>query len=386
MGRDGCAEQTRSTGKFEEKFGLRNMKSLRKIAVLAVATMLCAPDAWLGAQASAQTPASAPPSASPRTLPQTGAPAKIVIPVNQVIVPVTVKDRAGNIIADLHRDEFRIFEDKVEQRISAFTAEAYPLSMVVLLDNDLKSKDAEQVAASLRSVIAGMSASDEAFICKFDQFFHPGKGFTTDQDKLMTELKRTALDEEPSVASPSPAISDGPTINGHSAMGDAPSIAGATNNIKGQPTKALDDAVYEAAQLLKDRGRDRRKLIILISDGVNGTKFNKNKYENVVKDLLKYEVSVYSVAVSSAYFNRKFSHLIEYAHATGGDVYFAAKRETMEELYSRIAEQARNEYTLAYSPSGTDRSAEYHAIEVRVERAGLNVTAREGYFAGGVPH
>jgi VWFA-related protein len=257
--------------------------------------------------------------------------------------------------------------------------------MIVLIDNDLKSKDAEQVAASLRSVLAGMSPDDEAFICKFDQFFHPGKGFTKDQDKLLTELKRTSLDEEPSVAPPAPALNNGPSINGHAAGSDAPNIAGATMNLKGQPTKALDDAVYESTQLLKDRGRDRRKMILLISDGVNGAKFNKNKYDNVVKDLLRYEVSVYSVAVRSAYFNRKFSRLEDYAHATGGDIYFAAKRETMEELYSRIAEEARNEYTLAYQPSGTDRSAEYHAIEVRVERPNLNVTAREGYFAGGVP-
>jgi VWFA-related protein len=256
----------------------------------------------------------------------------------------------------------------------------------VLIDNDLKSKDADKVTASLRSVIAGLSADDEAFVCKFDQFFHPGKGFTKDQDKLLTELKRTSLDEEPSVAPPSAAINNGPTINGHAAGSDAPSVAGATMNIKGQPTKTLDDAVYESAQLLKDRGRDRRKMILLISDGVNGAKFNKNKYDNVVKDLLRYEVSVYSVAVSSAFFDRKFSRLVDYAHATGGDVYFAEKRETMEELYSRIAEQARNEYTLAYQPSGTDRGAEYHSIEVRVERPKLDVTAREGYFASGVPH
>jgi VWFA-related protein len=295
-----------------------------------------------------------------------------------------VKDRAGNLVPDLHRDEFRIFEDKVEQKISFFSAEAFPLSIVVLVDNDLKSKDAEQVSESLRSVIAGMSVDDEAFICRFDQFFHPGRGFTKDQDRLLTELKRTSLDEQPSVAPPSAPLNNGPSINGHSATSDAPNIAGATANIKGQPTKALDDAVYESTQLLKDRGRDRRKVILLISDGVNGAKFNKNKYDNVVKDLLRYEVSVYSVAVSSAFFNRKFSRLVDYAHATGGDVYFAAKRETMEELYARIAEQARNEYTLAYSPAGTDRGAEYHSIEIRVERPGLNVTAREGYYTSGV--
>jgi VWFA-related protein len=365
------------------------MKSLRKIVVLGIALIVAEPGAWLEAQAPAQTPGSPSPTSpsNPQQPPAGTAQAgqsRISVQTNQVLVPVTVKDRSGNLVPDLHREDVRIFEDKVEQKISFFSAEAFPLSIVVLVDNDLKSKDSEQVSESLRSVIAGMSADDEAFICRFDQFFHPGKGFTKDQDRLLTELKRTSLDEQPSVAPPSAPLNNGPSINGHSATSDAPNIAGATANIKGQPTKALDDAVYESTQLLKDRGRDRRKVILLISDGVNGAKFNKNKYDNVVKDLLRYEVSVYSVAVSSAFFNRKFSRLVDYAHATGGDVYFAAKRDTMEELYARIAEQARNEYTLAYSPAGTDRGAEYHSIEIRVERPGLNVTAREGYYTSGV--
>src|SRR5258708_39923727 len=88
--------------------------------------------------------------------------------------------------------------------------------MVLLIDNDLKSKDARQVSDSLRSVVAGLSVNDEAFVCRFDQFFHEGKGFITDQDKLLTELKRTRLDEEPSVGPSSPAIANGPSINGRS--------------------------------------------------------------------------------------------------------------------------------------------------------------------------
>ena len=310
---------------------------------------------------------------------------RIGISVNQVIVPVTVKDGSGRLVPDLGKDEFRIFEDKVEQRIAYFSNEAFPLSMVVLIDNDLKVKDAEEVAASLRSILAGMSIADEAYICRFDQFFHEGKGFTSDQDRLLTELKRTELDTEPSVAPPAPAMNNGPTINGHSATSDAPSIAAGVANIKGQSTKALDDAVYSAAQLLKDRGRERRKIIFLISDGANGTRTNTHSYADTVKELLRYGVSVYSVAVSSAYFERRFSRLVDYAHDSGGDVYFAAKRSTMEELYSRVTEEARNQYTLAYSPSGTNRAADYHSIEVRVKREGLTVDTREGYYAGAAP-
>jgi hypothetical protein len=52
----------------------------------------------------------------------------------------------------------------------------------------------------------------------------------------------------------------------------------------------------------------------------------------------------------------------------------------MEEDYSHILEESRNRYTLAYSPHGTDRSKEFHEIEVKVARAGLKVLARDGYF------
>lgn len=309
---------------------------------------------------------------------------KLVFKVSEVVVPVIVKDGGGRLVPDLRKEDFRILEDNVEQRITSFKAEAVPLSMVVLVDNDLKSKDADQVASSLDSIVAGLSTSDETFVCRFDQFFHQGHGFITDQDKLLTELKRTRLDEEPSVAPPGQPINEGPTINGHAANSDAPNISGTTLVIKGQPTKALDDAVYAAAQLLKDRGRDRRKVIMLITDGVNAPKFNTNNYDTTIKELLRYEIAVYGIGVGTAYFNRKFERLAKYTHDSGGDVYYGLKGRAMEELYSRVTEEARNQYTLAYNPAGTDRGVEYHAIEVRVRREGLTILAREGYYAGGV--
>jgi Ca-activated chloride channel homolog len=351
--------------------------------------LLAAPLIQLLAQEPQQETAPPTPRQNPDVPPQQNRQGKIIIPVNQVIVPVTVKDRSGKLVPDLRRDEFRIFEDNVEQKIVYFGADPTPISMVLLIDNDLGSKDARQVSESLLSVVAGLSVSlnDEAFVCRFDQFFHEGKGFTTDQDKLLTELKRTRLDEEPSVGPSSAAIANSPSINGHSATGDAPNIAGATINLKSQPTKALDDAVYAAAQLLKDRDpeRQRRKIIFLISDGVNGPKSNVNNYDTVLKDLLRYNISVYGVGVGSAYFERRFERLSKYAHDTGGDVYYGLKSRAMEELYGRVTEEARNQYTLAYAPSGTDRAAEYHSIEVRVRREGLTILTREGYYAGATP-
>ncbi|HYL85266.1 MAG TPA: VWA domain-containing protein [Candidatus Angelobacter sp.] len=362
------------------------MKSLRKSAALVALVLLALALAALLArtpQLGAATPAQ---QQNPPAKPQQPPPVDIKKTVIQVVVPVIVKDGGGQLVPDLHKEDFRIFEDNVEQRIAAFSAEAYPLSMVVLVDNDLKSKDAEQVTGSLRAVVAGMAAGDEAFVCRFDQFFHPGKGFFTDQDKLLTELKRTRLDEEPSVASPSGPLSETPVINGHSATGDSPNVAGTTMIIKGQSTKALDDAVYAASQLLKDRDPDRkrRKIILLISDGVNNPKVNTNNYDTTIKEVLRNDIAVYGIGVGAAYFNRRFERLAKYAHDSGGDVYYGMKSRAMEEFYSRVTEEARNQYTLAYNPTGTDRGVEHHSIEVRVKREGLNILTREGYYVAGV--
>jgi len=360
------------------------MKSPRKSTLVAAILSLTAAALPFAAQQRPVAGGAAPAApSSPQAL--QASETRIRIPVNQVIVPVTVKDGDGRLVPDLHPDEFRIFEDNVEQRVAFFRAEAIPISMVLLIDNDLKSKDSKQVADSLRAIVAGLSLGDETFVCRFDQYFHPGKGFTSDQDKLLTELKRTRLDEEPSVGPASPAVNNGPSINGHSATGDAPNITGGLTVIKGQPTKALDDAVYEAAQLLKDRDRERRKIIFLISDGVNNPKFNTNNYDTTLKELLRYNISVYGVAIGRSILDHWFERLAKYARDTGGDVYYASKSRAMEELYARITEEARNQYTLAYAPAGTDRAAEYHTIEVRVRREGLTILARQGYYAGGTP-
>lgn len=376
------------------------MKSLRKIALSAGMALLTlalsytplrarAQQAWTPQQSSAAPaqPQTTPQTQKPQTSPppaQQQQPPGIIARVNQVIVPVTVKDGAGRLVPDLRRDEFRIFEDDVEQRIVSFSAEAVPLSLVLLIDNDLKRSDARAVAESLDSIIAGLSATDEAFVCRFDTYVHEGHGFTSDQDKLLTELKRTRLDEQTDAGPSSTPIVESPTINGHSATGDAPKTPETTVMIQGQSNVALDDAVYAAAQLLKDRDPDRkrRKMILLISDGSNNLKVNTNKYDAVIKDLLRYDISVYGVGVGAAVFNRRFERLAKYAKDSGGDAYYGLKSRTMEELYSRVTEEARNQYTLVYSPAGTDPGKDYHSIEVRVKRPGLNILTREGYYTG----
>ena len=84
---------------------------------------------------------------------------KIKVNSDLVILPVTAKNQFGDLVPDLEESDFRVFDENVEQSIDVFTAEAFPLSMVILIDNDLKDKDAEKVQASLDAIIGGMSGS-----------------------------------------------------------------------------------------------------------------------------------------------------------------------------------------------------------------------------------
>jgi VWFA-related protein len=321
-----------------------------------------------------------------QTLPQSAgslneAQAKIRVSSNLVVLPVTVKDQNGNLVPELQKREFRVFDDNVEQSIDVFTAEAFPLSLVVLIDDDLKSNDAEQLVQSLRAVVAGISASDEAMICRFDLKFYPGEGFTGDPDSLMAELKKAQEVSGPSTTGPVPFVT-GPSSHAPG-VGEPPQAAG--TNLGSRPTKALDDAIYSAAQLLQVRDRGRRKIILVISDGINGQKFNNHTYEETLAVLLNENISVYSVAVGSASLQRKFARLSDYASNSGGDISYARKSQALEKLYSQITEQARHEYTLAYVPRGNNRRSDYHFVEVRTTQQGLHVKTRQGYYTTPVP-
>jgi len=124
------------------------MKSLRKIAFAAIAALLRSPCNLAGQTAGQPAPATgSTQNSSPQTpsvrpaghRPVTRA-RKIIVNSNLVILPVTVKDRSGNLVPDLGRDEFRVFEDGVEQKSMSSRRRPFPLSMIILLDNDLKDK------------------------------------------------------------------------------------------------------------------------------------------------------------------------------------------------------------------------------------------------------
>jgi VWFA-related protein len=308
-------------------------------------------------------------------LPQEDPRARIRTTVELVVVPVTVKDRSGKLVDDLRQEDFRLLEDGVEQKLSLFSVDPFPLSVVLLLDNGLKQKTAEVVAKSLPAIAGGLSASDEVAICRFDALFEQLGDFGEDNDRLLTELRRVDL-EKIFPGEGSGPMTAGPRINAAPAPG-APGPA--QTRLAQREVKNIDDAVFAAAQLLRDRERGRRKIIYLVSDGHN-SRSNSVSFTEAIRLLLSADISVYAIGVGEAVLNRGTGVLSKYAHSTGGDVFYAANRGELESLFSRVTEQARNQYTLAYVPQNTDRTLEYHSIEVRAKRPNLALLARDGYY------
>jgi VWFA-related protein len=292
----------------------------------------------------------------------------------EVLVPVMVRDRPGDPVLNLVAKDFRIFEDDVEQKINYFSKDPFPLSVVFLVDDELPQRTAEMVGRSMTAVLGGMAPGDEMAVVLFAEFPRTVAEFGSDQDKLSTVLRNTELENYfPGAASPTMTMPPNPTTSSQEV--GVPQSA----KIIGGESKDLDDAVLYCANMLHERPRDRRKLLLIVSDGRNSHN-NIASYKQAVRALLSSDVSVYGIGVSQAVLDRKRAAIARYVDATGGDIFYAAHRGSLEEDYSHILDESRNRYTLAYSPSGTDRSKEYHAIEVRVERPGLKVTARDGYY------
>jgi len=353
----------------------------RMVRALAAAAALVAASAVLAVAGQGQ-PAAPPPAQVPAAPPQSQTPAAAQEPrpvfrvrTEEVIVPVLVRNPSGDAVLNLEMKDFRILEDDVEQKISAFSNDPFPLSVVFLVDDDLPQHAAEMVDHSLSAILGGMAEGDEMAVVLFAQYPRTVAEFGSDQSKLYEVLKRTELGQHFSVPATETMTAPPTPINNQAAEIGVPQQA----QIRGRISKDLDDAVLYCAEMLHDRPRERRKLLLIVSDGRNSHN-NTASYGQAVRALLSSDVSVYGVGVSEAVLDRKRAAIARYVDATGGDIFYAAGRNSLEEDYTHILEESRNRYTLAYSPAGTDRSKEFHEIEVRVKRPGLKVRARDGYY------
>jgi VWFA-related protein len=314
--------------------------------------------------------------------------------VNFVLVPVTVKDSHGAILPGLTHNDFQIYEDGVQQRITFFTEDPFPLSVAFVVDQNLPSDTMEKVNEALAAFQGAFAPYDEVAVYTYATHVSQATGFTGAQSpRLAATLERVKSPgrymEVPSNTGP---MAEGPTINGQMVDPNVtPMHDGNFIGIIPKENYVLNDAILRAAADLSQRGRGRRKMIYVISDGKN--QGSTASYKEVIHYLLTNQIAVDGTLVGDSAlpvygFLDRFhipwqmadNLLPKYASATGGILDAELSRNAIEASFARVAGQVRNQYTLGYYSHISVLDSRFRKIEVRVLLPNVTVVAKQGYY------
>ncbi len=316
----------------------------------------------------------------------------ITVTTNLVTVPVTVTDRDGRMIGGLLPKDFLVLENGQKQTLKFFTSDPFALSAAVIFDTGMADVGLKKVQETLAALQGAFSQFDEVAIYTYSSTVGRVSDFTSVGKQLTATLNQvkgfSGANNGPPVTS-GPLGPQGPVINGIPM--DSP-----VNPVSAPPkvARVLNDAILLAARDLSKRDRARRKIIFIVSDGFE--QGSVASYKDTLKVLLTQNITVYAVGVEGAaipiYDRLQRLHipktrgaigytdiLPKYVNATGGGTVYGELTEAeIEKAYARAIGDARNQYTLGYSPRSI--MGGYREIEVQVKRADVKVYAKRGYY------
>jgi VWFA-related protein len=319
------------------------------------------------------------------------------INVTYVEVPVTVKDTKGNLVPGLTWRDFRVFENGVYQPLRIFSVDPMPLSIAFVIDQSLTRDVMARVNDSLGAIQGALTPYDELSIFSYSNGSQERTGFTGAQSArvpAVLAVTKAAGTEELIPINSGPFDSCGVHVNGNCADPNLQSGRSAGNGSFMTIPKeihTLNDAILAAAKELSTRPRGRRRIIYVISDGKESG--SKAKYSDVLRYLQTNNVAVWGTLVGDSarwgegYLSRFHlpfqmydNRLVNYIYATGGQPDSEKNLAGIEKSYEKIAVEARNQYTLVYSTHESIYDSKFRNIDVRVERPGLDVIAKKGYY------
>ena len=318
--------------------------------------------------------------------------------VDLVVVPASVRGANGKLLAGLTQKDFTIFEDGIPQTISNFSDDPQPLSAAIIIDTGMGGISMRRLVPLFISITGGFSEFDEMVSFRYDHFVFQLSDFTNDHEKVEKSFAvvKTIADKQPATV---PSGAPAPTVpkilqlllgalksgGGYGGAVDATQrppteTLPTVRSRRVEPSRVLYDALYDAAKALEARTADRRRIIFIVSDGqVSGT--NAHTFEEITNLLLRDNIELYAVTTDGGAFAGRFGVLGSLARATGGDEYRGLNTAAMENAFTRITEQARNQYVLGYH--STNKPAEglpvVRTIEVKGREPQWKITYRRGY-------
>ncbi|UWZ84278.1 VWA domain-containing protein [Occallatibacter riparius] len=320
---------------------------------------------------------------------------------NFVQVPVTVKDPKGKLVAGLTWRDFKVYENNNFMPLRFFSVSAFPLSIAYVVDQSLPRDQMAQVNQSLGAVQGGLTPFDEISVFSYANGPHNlSNGFTGAQSSrtpFVLEAAKASGTEQLNAVVSGPLAGCPIRVNGNCAdpnIQPGRSTGNDTFITLPKEIHTLNDAILAAAKELSTRPKERRRVLYVISDGKEYG--SKATYKEVLKYLQTNNIAVYGTLVGDAArfglgrlsrFHLPFTMydnlLVKYTLATGGTLDSENGVNNIESSYAALASEARNQYTLGYYSHEPLIDGKYRRIDVRVNRPGLEVSAKTGYWPSG---
>lgn len=269
--------------------------------------------------------------------------------VRLVHILATVKNRSGQLVGGLQKEDFLVSDNGVPQEIKIFDRQTdQPLSVLLMIDvsgstqKDLKF-ETDSAAKFVRALLGEGNPKDGIKLWGFDYDVHEETpNFTHRMDLLESKLK----------------------------------------TIHGSAGTSLYDALWYAARELEPR--DGRKVIVIVTDGGNTTS-SKDSHQALeaaqLADAVIYPVVVIPI-VNNAGRNTAGENFLTFAaDGTGGRTFLPSSSAQLDKAFRDIINDLRTEYLLGYYPRNVPPTKNrFHTLTVRVKSPELQVFARNGYY------
>ena len=271
--------------------------------------------------------------------------------VEMALVNVTVTDPYNRLVTGLEPDNFRVFEDNIEQEVVTFSSEDVPISIGVVFDfSGSMANKVDKARQAAVQFFKTANPQDEFFLVSFNERAELTSSFTNSIEDLQTRLMLTAP--------------------------------------KGRT--ALLDAIYLGLSQMRGAHNAKRALLILSDGGDNHSRYNESDIKRLVKEA---DTQLYAIGIFDplGYRNRTPeelngpSLLSEVTEMTGGRVFSVERLEDLPDIASKIGMELRNQYVLGYRPSNKVHDARWRKIKIKLRAPRglppLNVYSKTGYYA-----
>jgi VWFA-related protein len=271
----------------------------------------------------------------------------IRVDTTMVLIPVSVTTMLGTFVASLDKENFRLYEDKVQQEILSFSSQDAAMSIGIVCDTS--GSMGEKLKTSREAVAQFLKVAnpvDEFFLIQFNDRPELAVPFTHTPGEILDRMMF--------------AQSKGMT--------------------------ALLDGVYMAMNQMR-KAKNPRKAILIISDGGdNHSRYTQGEVKNSV---VESDVQIYGIGIFGGGNSLEEANgpelLRQLASMTGGHSYTVTRLQEMRDVAEKIAIELRNEYVLGYSPKNGTRDGKYRRVEVKLLKVAglppLKAAFRTGYYA-----